>query len=53
MVNFKSKAKAKEVILTWDLNKEADIAGYNIYRGRYKINQELITDLRAVIMNIR
>ena len=44
VVNFKSKAKAKEVILTWDLNKEADIAGYNIYRGRYKINQELITD---------
>lgn len=42
--NFKAKPLAKQIRLFWDKNSESDIAGYNIFRGKYKINQELITD---------
>lgn len=50
--NFKSKPKAKEIVLMWDANKESDIAGYNLYRGKIKINQDLIVENRYEDTNL-
>jgi fibronectin type 3 domain-containing protein len=50
--NFKSKPQAKEIVLMWDFNKESDMAGYNLYRGKTKINQNLIVENRYEDKNL-
>ena len=43
--NFAAKPKAKQIMLSWDKNSESDMSGYNIFRGKYKVNLDgLITD---------
>jgi len=45
-------ANKTDASLTWTQNAEADLLGYNLYRGNQKLNPQPMTDLRYADRNL-